>query len=440
MPRAGASAILPRGPARPRPCAAPLPFADSARHCAVVTAYTASPLDAGDFRRPGSARQIIVAITGLLLSVPSLPAATADPALAAIEASVAAAREKLGDRAGVPEVPDRFVPIPRDAAWLTPAEARRGFAAALPRLEKLRWWRIGLDPAKLTHALREPASVVAGIAVAHRASLEGADRALPFAREAAEFLLWAQERAGTGVFPFPAVRGHTADAAFAAADKFLARAEQAGKLADFVHAGWVVDDGPDGGLQFDNAECATALLELHAAAPDARWLAAARRAGDWAAARPLARNWNYNSFSAHLLARLAVVTGERRYLDAAVAKIRLGVIPGQLTAGPHAGRWVDPHNARPAYHYIMLRALAELAGALPPADPARPEIVRALALGLRARNPDFAGPGAPNKDKAIEALLAVHRVFAADAAFLRDTESDAALDALGRLEIGRAHV
>ncbi len=424
MPRTGASAILARPPA------APLPFPAPPRHCAAVPAFPANPR-AAPLRRHFAVRRRLVAFAGILLSLATLRAA--DPDLAAIQAAVASAREKLGDRAGVPEVPDRFIAIPREAAWLTPAEARRAFAPALPRLEKLRWWRIGLDPTKLTHALREPAAVVAGLAAAHRAGLDGADRALPIARAAADFLLWAQASAGTGVFPFPAVRGHTDDPAFAAADRFLAGAERAGKRADHVRAGWAFDDGADGGLQFDNAECGNALLDLHAAVPDTRWLEAARRAGDWAVARPVARNWNYNSFSVHLLARLAVVTGERRYLDAALAKARLGVLPGQLTSGPRAGRWVDPHNARPAYHYIMLGALAELAGALPAADPARPEIVRALALGLRARNADFAGPGAANKDKAMEALLIVHRVFAADAAFLRETQSDVALEALGRL-------
>jgi hypothetical protein len=57
----------------------------------------------------------------------------------------------------------------------------------------------------------------------------------------------------------------------------------------------------------------------------------------------------------------------------------------------------------------------------------------ALELGLRARNADFAGPGAPNKDKAMETLLLVHRVFGADRDFLRATFSDTALDAIGRL-------
>jgi hypothetical protein len=63
----------------------------------------------------------------------------------------------------------------------------------------------------------------------------------------------------------------------------------------------------------------------------------------------------------------------------------------------------------------------------------RPELLRALELGLRARNADFAGPGAPNKDKAMETLLLVHRVFGADRDFLRATFSDTALDAIGRL-------
>ena len=362
---------------------------------------------------------------------PAIPSGPIDPAT--IRAEVAAVRARLGARAGVPEAADRHHPIPRDAAWLTPAEARGAFARTLPRLEQLRWWRPGLDPAKLEHALREPAAVVAGCAAAARGGLAGAERALREARLAADFLLAAQAEAGAGLFPFPAARGVTRDPAFAAADRFLRRAGQAGRLDRFVHRGWVIDDGDDGGLQFDNAEAGTALLDLYRETKDARDLAGARRAADWALARPLARNWNYNSFSAHLLARAFAATGERRYLDAAVHKLRHGVLPGQLPDGPRAGRWLDPHNARPAYHYIMLRALAETIGALPADDAARPELIAALALGLRARNADFAGSGAPNKDKAMETLLIVHRVFAADPAFLRSTFSDTALDALGRL-------
>jgi hypothetical protein len=144
-------------------------------------------------------------------------------------------------------------------------------------------------------------------------------------------------------------------------------------------------------------------------------------------------NWNYNSFSVYLLAKIALVTGEARYLEAAKKKALIGVIPGQLADGAHAGRWLDAHNARPAYHYIMMRALAQLAAALPAADADRPRIVAALRLGLRARNSEIVSQGAPTKDKAVEALLLVNRVFADDAEFLRDSLSLEALNALGRL-------
>lgn len=383
------------------------------------------------------ARTAVVAAIVASLPVTVLRAQIAgtgtDPAITALRAQVAAARQKLGDRAGVPEEPDLFVAIPKNGRWLTPEEARGAFAKALPKLEKLRWWKVGLDPTRLTHALREPASVVSGAVAAYRARLDGADRALRMAREAAEFLIWAQAEAGAGVFPFPATRGVKGDRAFAAAEGFLMQAERAGVLAEVIRRGWVFDDRGEGGLQFDNAEAGMALFELHEVTRDQAHLESARKAADWAVTRPLSRNWNYNSFSVTLLAKAFAVTGEPRYLAAAKHKALVGVMPGQLPDGPRAGRWLDPHNAKPAYHYIMMRALAQLAAVLPAGDPARTEVVAALRLGLRARNADLLGPGAANKDKAMEALLLVNTVFAADAEFLRDTRSAEALDALGRL-------
>jgi hypothetical protein len=70
---------------------------------------------------------------------------------------------------------------------------------------------------------------------------------------------------------------------------------------------------------------------------------------------------------------------------------------------------------------------------MPKDDAARPEILRVLTLGLKARNEEILGPGAANKDKAMEALLVVNRVFAGDVELLRASRSAEALDALGRL-------
>ncbi len=358
---------------------------------------------------------------------------SSEAALAAIRAQVAEVRQKLGARAGVPEEPDKYTAIPKNARWLTPAEAQGAFAKRIPTLEAVRWWKVGLDPTKLTHPLREPAEVISGAVAAVQAQLDGAGRGLELAREAAVFLQWAQTEAGAGVFPFPAAREVKGARAFTAAEGFFIKAERAGRLHEVIRRGWCFEDGGDGGLQFDNGEAGLAMFDLHALTKEPAHLESARQAADWAASRSLSRNWNYNSFSVALLARAFAVTGETRYLAAATHKARVGVIPGQLVDGPRAGRWLDPHNAKPTYHYIMMRALTELVAVLPAGDSARVEVVGALRLGLRARNVDLLGPGAANKDMAMEALLRVHEVFGRDAAFLRDTHTTAALDALGRL-------
>jgi len=353
-----------------------------------------------------------------------------DPA--AIRAAVATAVRALGDRAGEPEVADRYAPAPAGARWLTPAGAQSGFAPHFERLEKLVWWRVGLDPTQLTGPPRQPASILAGGVAAARAQLEGAERSLALAKDAAVFLQWAQTQAGAGLFPFPATRASSSDRAMQVGADFLARAERAGQLDRVVRNGWAVEDLGDGGLQFDNAECGVAMFEYAAFTGDPAALASARRAADWAARRPLATNWNYNSFSVWLLAEAHAATGDPAYLAAAKKKALLGVIPGQLTAGPRAGRWADPHNARPAYHYIMLRALAHLVVALPANDPDRAAIMRSLQFGLVTRNAEFSSLGIMNRETAMETLLFVHQAFAADPGFLTGTRSTTALDILAR--------
>ena len=104
-----------------------------------------------------------------------------------------------------------------------------------------------------------------------------------------------------------------------------------------------------------------------------------------------------------------------------------------MTEGEHAGRWADPHNARPAYHYIMARGIAALLGVMPADDPDRPEVVECLRLALRARNPEFTARGVMNKDSAVEALLLVDRLPPPTRDELGDCGTDEALAVLGRL-------
>jgi len=75
-------------------------------------------------------------------------------------------------------------------------------------------------------------------------------------------------------------------------------------------------------------------------------------------------------------------------------------------------------------------ALAELAAAMPASHKHRPEILRALSLGLKARNSEMVARGVMNKESALDALLLVVSVFAEDPAFRRETNSEQALRAL----------
>lgn len=296
----------------------------------------------------------------------------------------------------------------------------------------MRFWHIGLDPTKLTTPLRAPATVMACMVALHRAKLDEDATALQNAKDAADFLLWAQAQAGAGCYPFPAAKNTSQDRAMQVATRFLERAEALGKLSETVHNGWAYEDHGDGGMQFDNGECGVAMLELYEITREPRYLNSALQAADWAITRPLCTNWNYNSFSVHLLAKAHQVTKQPKYLTAALQKARLGVIPGQLTDGPLAGRWMDPHNARPAYHYIMMTSLACLASELPPDHADLPSVMRCLRLGLTARNTEILTLGVMNKDKPIECLTLVQRLFSTDTLFLSETKTLVALDTIER--------
>jgi len=351
-----------------------------------------------------------------------------------IRRGVAAMVEALADRAGVPEVPDTIEPVPAAVLPLQPEEFLRAYDASIRLIERRKWWTIGLDPTTLKRSLREPAAVIEGCLAVRRVNPVRAEHLLALARDAGDFLIWAQHQGGTGVVPFPAVRGGTSPA-FAASEQVLKRAAKEGRLAPMMRSGWLIDDALDGGLQFDNGLAGVALIHLHEATGDNSYRQAAIAAADWAATRPLVPNWNYNSFSVYLLAEVHRLTGDPKYLALAVTKARLGVLPGQLTSGPRAGRWADPHNARPAYHFIMVRALAALAAVMPAEDPDLPAIVEAIRLALLARNPDFQ-QGVANAESAMEALLLVERLPPHVAASLLHCQTAEALATLERFAVG----
>jgi hypothetical protein len=296
----------------------------------------------------------------------------ADKDPAAVQRGVAEAIQALGAAAGVPETPTRYFPPadttpvelgPLRGAWLREVEQGLG---GLP-------WRKNPngDPERMQAGLREAAVPLDALARTALLFPEHGAELADHVRAGADWLVARQHP--TGVFPFPVGPGLNPR------DKvghIVARAIR--EHPEIVADGWIPEVPGDGGLQFDNGLCGTALLSAWWLTGDARYLDASCRAGDWAIGRPMVSNWNYNAFSAGLLARLYTATGESRYLEAAVTKASVGVLPGQLPGG----RWFDPHNASAVYHNILLRELLEVYHALPDGHALAPDLRQALTRGL----------------------------------------------------------
>jgi hypothetical protein len=293
----------------------------------------------------------------------------------AVRAAVVKAISVLGPWAGNPETATRYYP-PIVTAPFDAAKAREWWLREIDRGKRgLPWVKNPTgDPRVMQAGLREAAFPLDGLARTALLFPEHRDELTTHVRAGADWLIKLQHP--SGVFPFPIGPGlNPRDKV----GKIVARAIQ--EYPEIVFNDWIPDDKTDGGLQFDNGLCGKALLSAWELTRDERYLAAARRASNWAITRPLVSNWNYNAFSVGLLARLAEVTQEEEretYLAAAGKKAEVGVLPGQMPGG----RWFDAHNACAVYHNILLRELLELLHALPADHVFRPTLLDAVKRGL----------------------------------------------------------
>lgn len=291
---------------------------------------------------------------------------------AAVRAAVAQAMAALGPWAGNPETATRYYP-PVVTTPFDGVKAREWWVKEIQRgLGGVPWLKNPEgNPRQMQAGLREAAFPLDGLARTALLLPEHRDELTMHVRAGADWLIKLQH--SSGVFPFPVGPG-------------LNPREKVGHIVarmikehpDMVVNDWIPDDRTDGGLQFDNGLCGRALISAWELMKEARYLDAARKSGDWAMSRPLVANWNYNAFSVGLLARLAIATGDVKYLDAAVRKADAGVLPGQMPGG----RWFDAHNACAVYHNILLRELLELLHALPANHAFRPTLLDALTRGL----------------------------------------------------------
>ena len=293
----------------------------------------------------------------------------------AVRAAVVKASSVLGPWAGNPETATRYYP-PIVTAPFDTAKAREWWLREIDRGKRgLPWVKNPTgDPRVMQAGLREAAFPLDGLARTALLFPELREALTTQVRVGADWLIKLQHP--SGVFPFPVGPGlNPRDKV----GKIVARAIQ--EYPEIVVNDWIPDDKTDGGLQFDNGLCGRALISAWELTRDEKYLAAARRAGDWAITRPLVSNWNYNAFSVGLLARLAEVTQEEEratYLAAAVKKAEAGVLPGQMPGG----RWFDAHNACAVYHNILLRELLELLHVLPADHVFRPTLLDGVKRGL----------------------------------------------------------
>jgi hypothetical protein len=324
--------------------------------------------------------------------VPELERAMAARDEKAIYAAVEKVRKAYGPFAGIPESPERYAtPVKTDeppvdvlvAAWdglFQGMLAKRGCKSEIAQKNQME--------------LRESAFIAIGCLAMADAGAPNAEAYETRAHEELDYLVARQ--AESGLFPFPAYPAQSAPNLVAMAERMRREHPEA------VQNGFFVLDR-DGGGQFDTGCCAYALIQGHRAFGDERYLAAARKAADWALACPVATNWNYNSFSVWQLSALYDVTKDRKYLDAAVDKAVFGVLPGLMDNG----RWVDPHNAKQSYHFIMVRGLNELLRVLPEDHPRYAEIREKTIRSVDSRANDILRDGVSNSESALVGLSLV---------------------------------
>ncbi len=294
----------------------------------------------------------------LKASGPKLIAAMASGDAAAVREITQAMEGILGDQAGVPD--GRRMGQKAGELKLSRAEAVKLFLDALETqgraMRTLMKGDLLPDQMARVYAYVLDACVTMHSHVAQHAPQRLAD-VEKLLRGTAGVLLKLQQPQGH--FPFPDLRGKNI--------RFGDMTEkqlQNGSIQ--IEDGWIITPDPDGGSQFDTGVCGVALLRAGELLKDETYLAAGRRAAEWAKKEKCCANFNYNAFSVSLLARAGMK-------EAALQKLRVGVAPGQAKNG----RWIDPHNSRTVYHVIILRALADL-GRSPEVDAITQPAIRSL--------------------------------------------------------------
>lgn len=302
-----------------------------------------------------------------------------------------------------PERPERYLPRLLEQPQLTVRERDAAIERMWRRAQPSLWWE---RKSAMPQPLRVPAEAIQASLSSWRMSGQAAEH-LARARRAGDYLLQVQADSGSGVFGFP-LNADLNSPNGRLAERFIAEVKRRKVLDQVTRGGWIIDDLSEGDLNYDNGLAGQALIALGEATGDARYIDAAVRAGEWATRRPIVANFNYNGFSAALLADLFRITGDRKWLDTAAELVIHGVLSGQWRHGPEGGSWIDPHNKRLVYRYIMIGQMADVLRAMPADDPRGAAIRDGLEKAISAaESQQSAAGGIGNLNSAIVALCKV---------------------------------
>jgi hypothetical protein len=343
-----------------------------------------------DLPRPGQTPTEPHQVARIKAAYAELTAALQRADSGAIASAEADFRVALGPYAGVPESIEKLNRKGQRAARPTPADYRK-------LTERMGALASGSDRAKQSRMeLRQAAYLAIGLLAMSEAELPDANEYRKQAAIELDFLISKQDP--KGFFPYPAdpiAPPHLQQLA----------ARLAKEYPDSVRNGYIFLEVD--GVQFDTGCAAYALGYGYQVLREARFLAAARKAGEWALQFPLSANWNYNAFSLWQLAKLAEISGEPKYVDGAIRIAMQGVLPGQM----ESGRWSDQHNARAVYHWIMVRALVSLQRVLPADAPERTVIHEKTQLAIQSRVDDIVEHGGIDSADAYAALAEALDIF-----------------------------
>ncbi|HVK12970.1 MAG TPA: hypothetical protein VM597_29725, partial [Gemmataceae bacterium] len=188
-----------------------------------------------------------------------------------------------------------------------------------------------------------------------------------------------------------------------------------------IRVGWFVAPVPDGQAELDAADCGIALLRAGAVFKNRDWTAAGLRAVAWAKERGPSPTWRANAATISLLVQAFRATSDRQHLTDAWQRFTVGLAPGQAADG----RWIDPHDARPANHFLILRALLDLEEALPIGKD-RDAVSLGAMRAVGALETEIVKLGVPNTAHTVQELSRYVRLHPESGAKVRDWSEIAA--------------